>query len=124
MSTININIGEFICEPPIFNSVTYTGTRWIFELDWSSQGSFYSSFDPTTNLSLSIQIVEISSSIIVYSNEVDPSVPFNINNYQIDISDFYSGFNDKYRITFILNLTNEVGCNNSETYTVPDGTYL
>lgn len=123
MSEININIGEFICEPPIITNVIYTGTRYIFRLFWNSEGDFYQTFDPSTNLSLGIEIVEISNSQVVYSNTTHPTVPFNESGFQIDIMDYFPSFGNKYRLTFRLDLTSDSGCNNSTTYTVPNGTY-
>lgn len=118
MGNIIFNVAEFICENPVIQNVTWSGIRYIFDTDWTSQGNYYSSFDPTTNMELSMDIIEVSNSNIVFSGVIDNSVPFNAIDYQFDVLDFYPGFSDKYQITLKLKITNQ-GCDNTGTYIVP-----
>lgn len=123
MPDININMGQFVCQSPIINNVTFSGTRYIFNLNWSSQGQYYSTIDPTTTMRLEMEIKEIANSQIVYSEIIDPNADFNNLNYVINIYDYYDAFSNKYSVTFKLTLINEIGCNNTTSYIVPVGTY-
>lgn len=123
MAYINIDINAFQCSSPIINSVVYSGTPYLFILDWSSEGDYYTTIDSTTHMTLDIDIIEISSGQTVFTGVISPSVIFNTADYPINILDYYSNFGNKYSVTFNLTLINNIGCNNVTSYTVPDGTY-
>lgn len=120
---INIDIGAFVCEAPVFNNSTFSGVRYVFTFDWNSEGNYYSTLDPTTHMELSMVITEIANNTLIYSGVVDNNVPFNTNTYDIDILDYYLGFSNKYRVDLTLTMVNNIGCNNSTNYTIPVNSY-
>lgn len=120
---VNINVNAFQCTPPIFDSVVYTNARYIFDLSWSSEGDYYATLDPTTNMSLEMEIIEISNGQTVLTEVINPSVAFDMSLFSLDILEYYPGFGTKYSVTFKLVLTNNIGCDNTTSYTVPTGTY-
>ena len=100
MGNINFNISEFICESPVLTSVVYTGVRYEFILNWTSQGSYYNTFDPTTVVQLWINVNGIGWQY--YSD-----VPYDGINWT---NNFLSN-NPKTSISFKLIIINS-GCNN------------
>lgn len=123
MASIVFDVEQFICETPVFTGVTYTGTRYEFDLNWFSQGSYYSTFDPTTNIALTVDIYELNTTNLVTSFSIDPSAPFDGNHYMVNILDYLPSHSNKDTIVFTLTLTSTGCTNNVTTYTVPGGTY-
>lgn len=118
MSNIIINVDAFMCEDPIIKSVSYTGTRYIFSVTWTSNGEYYSTFEPTTNLELSVDMYDTQTSTLVQSYVINPSAPFDATDYQFNMFDYYNDFSSKFQIYVKLKITNSV-CNNTTTYIVP-----
>jgi hypothetical protein len=118
MADIIININEFICEDPIITDVTWNGIRYEFLVDWTSQGAYYSTFDPSTTMELSMDIYETSNNILQYSGVIATGVPFDVNDYMFNVLDYYPTFSSKYQIHLKLKITNS-GCDNTTTYIVP-----
>lgn len=107
---INLNVAAIVCESPIINSVTYTGVRYKFLLEWGSQGDYYFLLDNTTTMDLTMIIEDTVSGGVVHTS-IFQFVPFNTNNYTIDVLDYYANFSRKYRVTFILNINSDSLCN-------------
>lgn len=117
MAYININIGEFVCEPPVFDSVVYLGGRYPFELTWSSEGGYYTTFDPNTVMVLHLKLVDPSGGgIVIFDQDIDIDAPFNANQYSVDLLQY--GFSTKYEITFTLTLITST-CQKSIDYVIP-----
>lgn len=119
MANIIINVEALQCEAPIVTNSSWSGIRYVFNVDWTSKGSYYSTIDPTTNLELSIEIRETVPNTLVYSGVIDPSAPFDATGYQFDVLDYYSGFSGKYTLILVLNLTSNAACNETTSYTFP-----
>jgi hypothetical protein len=119
MGDIIINVEALICEAPIFTHTEWTGIRYEFSIDWTSNGDDYFLIDPTTNLELSMEIVEVSNNVTVYTGVVDSSVPFNATGYIFNVLDYYQGFSSKYKLILTLSLTSQAACNISNSYTLP-----
>ena len=115
MAKININIGEFVCEAPVFNSVVYLGGHYPFELTWTSEGDYYTTFDPNTVMVLHLKLVEPGVGII-FDQDIDIDAPFNANQYPVDLFDY--NFSTKYEITFTLTLITS-NCQQSVDYVIP-----
>ena len=118
MGDIIINVDEFICESPVIKDVTWNGIRYEFEVDWTSQGTYYSTFDPTTTMELSMDIYEVSNNTLQYSGIIASGVPFDADNYLFDVLDYFPSFSGKYQIHLKLKITNS-GCDNATTFIVP-----
>jgi hypothetical protein len=119
MANIIINVDELICEDSIVTNSSWSGIRYVFNVDWTSKGDEYSIFDPTTNLQLSIEIRETIPNTIVYSGVIDNSAPFDATGYQFNVLDYYTGFSGKYTLILILDLTSNAACNEQTRYTFP-----
>lgn len=119
MANIVINVEALQCEAPIVTNSSWSGIRYVFNVDWTSQGAYYSTIDPTTNLELSIEIRETIPDILVYSGIIDPSAPFDATGYQFNVLDYYGGFSGKYTLILKLNLTSNATCNEITSYTFP-----
>ena len=123
MPNININVADLVCENPIFTSVTYTGTRYEFNLNWTSNGSYYSTFDPTVAMYLYIEMYHPGSSTPYYTGNA--SIPFDLydaTNYLINVLDYDSSFSSKDRLVFRLSLAGEDSCFTETTYVFPPDT--
>jgi hypothetical protein len=116
---IIFNVSELQCIPPNITNTSWTGIRYVFDVDWTSNGNEYHSIDPTTNLELSMTIVEVATSTTVFSGVIDSSVPFITTGYQFDAYDYYPTFSDKYQITLTLSLTSVIACNESTSFIIP-----
>lgn len=120
MPNININVSELVCENPVFTNVTYTGTEYKFDLSWTSNGSFYSTFDSTAAVYLYIKIYHQGSSTPYYTgNALIPMDLFNANNYMINILDYESTYSPKDRLVFTLSLAGEDSCNTEMSSEIP-----
>lgn len=118
MGKIVINAQQLQCDSPVISDVTWNGVRYVFLTDWTSQGDYYLSLDPSTNMELSMEISDAQTSVVVFTGIIDSSAPFNATDYQFDVFDYYPDFSAKYQINLKLKLTNTV-CNTVGTYTVP-----
>lgn len=116
---IIFNVAELQCVAPTIISTSWTGIRYVFNVDWTSNGDEYHNIDPTTNLELSMDIIEVATSTTVFSGVINASVPFIATGYQFDAYDYYPTFSDKYQITLTLNLTSDTVCNESSSFTIP-----
>lgn len=121
MANINISVDAFVCETPIINSVTYTGTRYEFVFSWSSKGDYYSTFDNTTLMHFYVDLYHEGDTTPYHSGQASQPVPFNTNDYTINVLDYNSLFSGKDRVVFTLQLVN-TGCNNSTSYEIPSNT--
>lgn len=116
---IIVEVDEFKCEAPIVKNTSWSGIRYIFNVDYESNGEDYILLDPTTNLELSIEVKETATNTVVYTGVINPSAPFNANNYQFDVLDYYPEFSNKYTLILTLNLTSSDLCNLMTNYTFP-----
>lgn len=119
MANIIINAAALICQAPVFTHTEWTGSRYIFSVDWTSNGVYYSTIDPTTNLELSIVIVQTATGTIDYTGIIQASVSFSATGYTFNIWDFFPNFSDKYTITLSLKLTSQAACNETGSITLP-----
>lgn len=119
MGEIIINVEALVCEAPQVTHSEWTGIRYVFSVDYNSNGDDYSVFDPTTNLELSIEIRETIPNTVVYSGVINPSAPFNATDYQFNVLDYYNGFSGKYTLILKLSLTSNAACNELTSYTFP-----
>lgn len=124
MANININVGELICEDPIFTSVTYTGIRYEFDLNWTSQASYLSTFDNTVTMYLRIECYDIASSTPYYSSNIPtpPPIPFDGVHFLINVLDYVPSFSPKDRLIFRLSMSGETTCNTETIYEFPPNT--
>lgn len=121
MGNIIINVAELICESPIVTHSEFTGTNYIFNVDWTSKGNEYSLFDPTIKMMVSIQIYSniVTPPTLEFNGVIDTNAPFNVNGYTIDIKDYYADFSSKYDLYLVLSLISEASCNNATVYKFP-----
>lgn len=108
MANINFDVEEFICESPILTSVVYTGIRYIFEFSYTSQGDYYYTFDPTTEIQIWYQ-TDGQSTWYQVSPPLN-ALPFNANGYEIDLLNYVP--EPKGVTIFKIILINNAGCNN------------
>lgn len=107
MGNINFDVEEFICESPILTSVVYTGIRYIFELSYTSQGDYYYTFDPTTEIQIWYQT---DGQPTWYQVSPPSNPPFNANGYEIDLINYVP---EPTVVTiFKIILINNAGCSN------------
>lgn len=119
MANIIINVEALQCQAPEVTNSSWSGIRYVFNIDWNSKGDEYSIIDPTTNLELSIEIRETIPNTIVYQGVIDASAPFNATGYQFDVLDYTQTFSGKYTLILKLNLTSNAACNELTSYTFP-----
>ena len=122
MAYININIGALVYEAPNFQNIVYTGSKWIFDLDWTSQGSYYSTFDPTTKMILHLKLIDSVPGIVVFDQDIDINAPFDTNQYTINILDYYDTYSSNFDAIFTLTIVTAT-CQNSDDYMIPTDTY-
>lgn len=121
MADLIIITNPFVCEPPIFTSVTYTGTNWIFNLNWTSQGAYYATILPNIAMNVTLDIFDPATNTTIYSNVIDNNAPFDASNYMVNVLDYFVGSISKYRITFIITLVG-TQCNQSDSVVFPEDT--
>lgn len=124
MGQININIDALVCEDPIFTSVTYTGTPYQFNLNWTSIGDYLSTFDSTVSMNIQIELFFTGQTTPYFVGNVStpPPIPFDGTNFLINILDYDGSFLPKDRILFTLTMSGEDSCTNSTTYDIPGDT--
>lgn len=125
MAFININVEALICEDPVFTSVDYTGSRYEFSMNWTSNGEYLSTIDNTTIMNLAVELYhpsDLTNPYNVFSPTVPPPIPFNGTNYLLNIFDYDSSFSSKDQIIFRLGLTGQNTCSTSTSYTIPTDT--
>lgn len=124
MANINFTIAELICEDPVFTSVTYTGTRFEFDLNWTSQGAYLSNFDNTLNMFLYIEcyLPGESTPYFVETVATPPPIPYDGNHFMVNVIDYDPSFSPKNRLVFRLVMTGEATCYTETTYEFPPNT--
>ena len=122
MANIIFDVAPFICETPIFTSVTYTGTRYQFNLDWTSLGDYYLTFDPTTTITLYVDIYDEYGVFIQTNTVFSDQSSFNMTGVLVNTLDYVPSLSAKNRVVFRLLLTN-AGCNNTAIEDIPANSY-
>lgn len=124
MGNVVINVGEVDCQDPIFTSVTYTGTRYEFKLNWTSQGAYFYQFDNTMTMYLYIECYLPGNATPYFNQQVPtpPSIPFDAINYTVNVLDYDSTFTSKNRLVFRLVMAGETTCYTETTYEFPPDT--
>lgn len=124
MADINFNVAAVICEDPVFTSVTYTGTRYEFNLNWTSQGAYFYTFDNTMTMYLYIECYLPGDPTPYFQQSVGtpPPIPFDGNNYIINVLDYDPTFSSKNRLVFRLVMSGEDTCYTETTYEFPPDT--
>ena len=124
MANINLNVAELVCEDPVFTSVTYTGVRYEFDLNWTSQASYLSTFDPTVTMYLYIEcyLPGVSTPYFTTSIPTPPPIPFDGTHFMVNVLDYDANFSPKNRLVFRLALSGEDSCYTETTYEFPPDT--
>lgn len=119
-----MSVQQLVCEDPIFTSVTYTGTKYQFNLNWTSQGVFLSSFDNTTEILIKIDMYHEGQTTAFYTGYVTntPTIPFNSNNFLVNVWDYDNTFSAKDRLVFTLIISGETSCFKETTFEFPSNT--
>jgi hypothetical protein len=120
MANIIVNNSAFVCENPVFTGVTYPNVYYQVSLSWTSLGGYYLTFDPTTTITLHMELHRIGATPY-FSGFISPPIPFNGNNFIVNILDYSNIFSPKDIVVFTLTITNQ-GCDNSIVYTIPSNT--
>jgi len=124
MASINLNVEAVVCQNPVFTSVTYTGNRYEFNLNWTSQGAYFYQFDNTVTMYLYIECYLPNASTPYFSQTVSnpPVTPFNGTNFLVNVLDYDSTFSAKNRLVFRLVMSGESTCTTETTYEFPPDT--
>jgi len=124
MGNVLISVGQVVCQNPVFTSVTYTGNRYEFNLNWTSQASYFYQFDNTIVMYLYIECYLPGNSSPYFNQQVPtpPALPFDGSNYIINVLDYDSTFSAKNRLVFRLVMSGESTCTTETTYEFPPDT--
>lgn len=121
MGEIIINVDSLVCEAPKVLHSEWTGTRYVFSMDWSSIGDYLATFDPTVRLELSMTIYQNTTTPpqFEYTGVIDSNAPFNTTGYTFNVVDYFPSFSSKYDLYITLKLISDNTCNEEITYQFP-----
>ena len=124
MANINLNVAELVCEDPVFTSVTYTGNRYEFDLNWTSQAAYLSTFDSTVTMYLRIEcyLPGVSTPYFTTYIPTPPDIPFDGTHFMVNVLDYDASFSPKNRLVFRLYLAGEDSCNTETSFEFPPDT--
>lgn len=122
MGSIHINVDEFVCITPVFTNVSYTGTRYEFDLNWTSQGDYYHTFDPTTTITLYMDLYDDAGNFL-QTYTVLTGQYFNMSHYLVNTLTYDPSVNNKNRVVFRLTLSSTDCVNNTAVVDFPSRSY-
>src|SRR5690606_11374934 len=115
-------VEAFQCEDPVFTSVQYTGTRYEFSLGWTSNGNQYFDYDPSTTITLYMDIYDEAGNFQQTEEIFTDQTSFDMNDYLVNLLNYNDTLSSKNRVVFRLKLTGN-GCDHIVEYDIPANSY-
>lgn len=120
MANIVFTVNEMICESPTITNSSYTGDRYKFSLDWTSNADYYLGINAGATFTLYVDITdEFGGS--VYGFAIG-NISANATGYIVDILDYLPSHSGKDTVTFTLKLETYT-CNSEDSVVFLGYTY-